>query len=298
MEPNPLLPQNFVPVLFSEQDAGSGPVAISPNLGPMTGAINNISARNLHEIGNTIPDERNFLRSWRRQLQDCLTQQNARIVKFLIEDVSGAEQASADVQRRCTEILAKYSHPSWNFVSSVRDLTLSTDTSTTMRDIEQELGISPTALREYIKKAIRLYINSAKMLCISETNLEEKLKRLESIVGRINDLMFLEPTAALEQLAVPTRQYLDSVVEKITIEAEYKHLMEQYKKFTVLKGIISISAFQRTPAPTCTICMTSEISQAVTPCGHTFCDSCCRTQMTACYICRVQIRDKVRLYFS
>ena len=287
----------FAAATFEDQDAGSGPVHSSPNIGPMSAAIHNISTRNLHDINVALPDDRQFLRSWRRNLQECITQQNARIVQFLMADASGDIQ-SAEVVRRCTDILSKYSKPTWNFASSTRDLSLPSSTTDAAAAIEQELGISPAVLREYMRKAIRLYANAASALSSAELHLEEKLKRLETLVGRINDLMFLEPTAELEQMTEPARAYLDSVLSKISIDAEYKELVEQYKRFAVLKGVVNVGTFQKQSAPTCTICMTKEICQAVTPCGHTFCEECCQKQLTACYICRVQIRDKLRLFFN
>ena len=287
----------FAAATFEDQDAGSGPVHCSPNIGPMSAAIHNISTRNLHDINVALPDDRQFLRSWRRNLQECITQQNARIVQFLMADASGDIQ-SAEVVRRCTDILSKYSKPTWNFASSTRDLSLPSSTTDAAAAIEQELGISPAVLREYMRKAIRLYANAASALSSAELHLEEKLKRLETLVGRINDLMFLEPTAELEQMTEPARAYLDSVLSKISIDAEYKELVEQYKRFAVLKGVVNVGTFQKQSAPICTICMTKEICQAVTPCGHTFCEECCQKQLTACYICRVQIRDKLRLFFN
>jgi len=212
-------------------------------------------------------------------------------------DASGDIQTT-DVVRRCTDVLSKYSKPTWNFASSTRDLSLPSSTTDAVAVIEQELGISPAMLREYMRKAIRLYANTAVALTSAELHLEEKLKRLETLVGRINDLMFLEPTAELEQMTDPARAYLDSVLSKISIDSEYKDLVEQYKRFAILKGVVNVGTFQKQSVPTCTICMTKEICQAVTPCGHTFCDECCQKQLTACYICRVQIRDKLRLFFN
>jgi len=284
---------------FDDQDAGSGPVHASPNLGPMTTVIHNISSRHLHDISIGLPDDRQFLRSWRRSIQDCITQQNSRIVQFLLTDVSGASAVtSTALLRRCTDVLNKYSKPTWSFTSSTKDLTLPTSTSDAADWAAHELGVTPASLRDQMRKAIRLYANTASALAAAEQRLEEKLKRLETIVGRMNDMMFLEPTAELEQMAEPARIYLDSVLDKVSIDAEYKDLVEQYKRFALLKGVVSLGSFQKTTAPTCCICMTREIAQAVTPCGHTFCDDCCQKQMTACYICRVQIRDKVRLFFS
>jgi hypothetical protein len=295
----PPLAYGFAGAQFEGRDAGSGPVHSSPSLGPMTTALHNITARNLHDIGTAVPDDRQFLRSWRRQLQECLQQQHCRILRFLLADISDARLSETDVMRRCQDVMTKYSKATWNFASSIRDLSLSTDLSDTLIAVEHEIGLAPGQLRDAMRRAIRMYTNTATTMCAAESMLEEKLKRLEAISGRINDMMFMEPTAELGALAEPTRVYLDSVLRKIDLEAEFRQLVAEYKKFAILRGLMTVGQFQRIGAlPTCTICMTKEISQAVAPCGHTFCDDCCRTQMTACYICRVQIRDRLKLYFN
>jgi flagellar biosynthesis component FlhA len=291
------LPRTLASASFSDQDAGSGPVHRSPNIGPMTAAIHNISSRHLHDINTMVPDDRQFLRSWRRNLQECITQQNTRLVQFLLADASG-DLSSTDIARRCNDMLTKYSKTTWNFASSIRDMTLDMSISEAGDAIEHDIGLSPTTLREYMRKVVRMYANSASALSMAEIRLEEKLKNLEALVGRINDLMFLEPTAELENLTEPVRNYLESVIGKIEIEADYKDLIEQYKRFTLLKSIVNMGSIHKQNAPLCTICMMKEVSQAVTPCGHTFCDECMQKQVTACFICRVQIRDKVRLYFN
>jgi len=301
-----LLPRTFAAATFGDQDAGSGPVQSSPNMGPMTAAIHNISTRHLHDINTNIPDDRQFLRSWRRQLQEALTHHHAKAIQFLAVDVSGVclsptqsqEPVDSDLVRRCTAILNKYSKPTWNFASSTRDIKLPVTLDDTAAKIEEEIGVSPAVLREQLRKVIRLYTNSANAMCTAETHLEDKLLRLETVVGRINDLMFIEATPELEKMAEAARPYLDSVLNKITFEEEYKDLIEQYRRFTLLKSLVSLGTFNKTTAPSCTICMTKEVSQAVIPCGHTFCEDCCKTQLTSCYICRLQIRDRVRLYFN
>jgi hypothetical protein len=289
---------------MDEQDTpGSGSASIqnSPNLGPMTTAIHNISSRHLHDISTTLPDDRQFLRHWRRQLQDCVGGQSARLVRFLIDANADADSdiSGSEIARRCQNVLIKYSRPTWNFTSSTRDLVLSTNTSDVTAELEMLIGINPATLRDHQKRVIRLYMDAAAALSASESRLEEKLKRLETVVGRVNDLMILEPTAALEDMAEPTRAYLDSVLDKVDLQSDYTALVNAFKRFSVLKGLVSLQAFQRgSTAPTCTICMVREVNHVVTPCGHTFCDECCRSQMTMCYICRVQIRDKMRMYFN
>lgn len=300
-----MIPRVFAAASFDDQDAGSGPVHSSPNIGPMTAALHNVSARHLHDIAATLPDDRQFLRSWRRQLQDCLSQQHSRLVRFLIADASGSSVDSSDFVRKANDILAKYAKPTWNFASSTRDLVLDTMTATVAATIEAELGLSPAALRDIQKRAIRMYSAAASAVAAAEGRLEEKLKRLETIHGRVSELMFLEPTPVLEGMATVTREYLDSVYEKVDLEPDYRDLIDQYKRFATLRSAVGLAQFHRgtgagtgTGAPTCSICMAREVTQALTPCGHTYCDECTRTQLTGCYICRVQIRDKIRLYFN
>lgn len=265
------------------EDAGTAPC-------PVTTAIRNISARHLHDIGAAVPDDRQALRSWRRQLQDCMNQQHTKMIQFLVT----SDPPDADINRRCQEVLTKYSKPTWNFASSTRDILI----TSTVADLSGELGMPVDTLRTAQKRTVQAYVQAATAVCAAETRLEEKLQRLNTIAARVNDLMLLEPTEELGDLAGPTRAYLDSVYERIGLEEDYTALVEGYKRFSVLRSLVDLSHFERPAAPTCTICMAREVSQALTPCGHTFCEDCVRNQMTSCYICRVQIRDKLRLYFS
>ena len=296
-------PWSFAAASFESQDAGSGPVHSSPTVGPVATAVHNISSRHLHDIGNSLPDDRQFLRSWRRQLSECLQQKNASMIRFLVAGVGAGDGADEEAEapevfRRCQDVLAKYSKSTWNFASSVRDLQLSTSMDAAVSDICGELGVSPTVIHEAQRRAIRAYTQSAAAVCAAEARLEEKLKRLDTVSERIGAMMFLEPTAELEALAPAARAYLDSVYDRIDIEPEYNELIGQYKRFAALRGIVGLSQFQRPAPPTCTICLAKEVNHTVTPCGHTFCEDCVRTQMTTCHMCRVQVRDRVRIYFS
>jgi hypothetical protein len=215
-------------------------------------------------------------------------------------DASGslADMAAAELQKRCNDVLSRYSRPTWSFTSNIADLNLSRDMTGTLADLERELGQPLETLRESQKKAVRLYVNSAVALGLAEARLEEKLKRYETMAKRVNDIMFLEPTPELGPMTDAAGIYLQSVLSKISLQEDYEEMVAQSKRFAALKGLVGLTQVQRGTAPTCTICMHKEVSMTVTPCGHTFCDECCRTQMTACYICRLQIRDRVRLFFS
>lgn len=267
----------------------------SPTLGPLTVSLHNISTRNLHEINTSLPDERQFLRNWRRQLTDCMQLHSTELVRFLLANKT--DLTDAPIIKRCNDLLAKYSKPTWNFASSVKDLSLNTCMVETLDGLEADLGLPVQDLCRSFKKAVRLYTDAVTTLCIAEGRLEEKLKRIETVTTRVNDLMFLEPTKELEGLQKPVREYLDSVLTKISLEDDYKEIMAQYKKFVALRPIVLMNQVQQT-VPSCTICMNKEVSYAITPCGHTYCEDCSRAQTTACFICRIQIRDRVKLFFS
>lgn len=268
---------------------------------PIITAIHNITTRHLHDIASSSPNDHQFLRAWRRHLQECLSQQHSRLIRFLITnsntDVSNADIESNDFVRKANDILAKYAKPTWNFASSIRDLSLSSDTTSAAAAVEEDLGISPGTLHDLQKRAIRMYAAEAAAISTAEEKLEEKLDRLETIHAHVSNLMCLEPTSALPALATATREYLDSVYDKIDLEPEYRDLIDHYKRFSVLRPLVQVQHHSPT-LPICSICMTREVTQALTPCGHTYCDDCTRPQMTGCYICRVQIRDKIRLYFN
>ena len=267
----------------------------SPTLGPMTTALHNITTRNLHEISTAYPDEKQFLRTWRRQLNDCMQLHSANLVRFLLVS---SDLTDAPLIKRCNEVLTKYSKPTWNFASSIRDLSMNLCMEETIADVGTELGMTANEMCKKMKMAIRLYTDSVTALCLAEGRLEEKLKRIETIMTRINELMFLDPNSALEQLGEPVQKYLSSILEKISLEEDYNEIMAQYKKFVALRSIVLLGNFQKSAVPTCTICMTKEVASVITPCGHTYCEECSKVQVTACFICRVQIRDRVKLYFS
>jgi hypothetical protein len=261
----------------------------------LTTAIHNISARQMHDIACAIPDDRHAISSWRLQLQECVKHHQSQMIRFMApNDLSGAE-----IVRRCESIIVKYSKSTWNFASSMRDIALSTEMSNDLsNDLSRELGVSVEDLRASQKRAIQTYVKAASAVCEAETRLEEKLARIDTIASQVNDLMGLDATPELAGLTEPVRIYLDSVYTRINIEEDYKTLLSSYKRFTVLRELVGLIQFESPPVPLCTICMARDVTHAVTPCGHTYCEECTRTQLTSCYICRVQIRDKMRLYFS
>jgi hypothetical protein len=94
--------------------------------------------------------------------------------------------------------------------------------------------------------------------------------------------------------------YLNSIYEDNKVEQSYNELVQLYKKLFFLRESMQFfwmfESAQREPL--CAICFQDPVQYALSPCGHTFCNNCCKKQMMQCYICRNSVRERIKLYFS
>jgi hypothetical protein len=133
-----------------------------------------------------------------------------------------------------------------------------------------------------------------------EAAMKSKLDVLDRAQGKLASVVDLDPTAAYSPLLEATEAYVKTLFEKHQIEDTYKAFIKAYRKFLCLRDIILMSrTVQATEAePLCTICLQESIAHTLVPCGHTFCNSCIKRQSGICFICRTNIREKIRLYFG
>ena len=87
---------------------------------------------------------------------------------------------------------------------------------------------------------------------------------------------------------------------KLEFEENYKELVEQYKKWNMCRQLLLAHNMMRNDGtePQCSICLNEPVSYTIAPCGHTFCGTCSKKQTTSCYICRGQIRERIKLFFT
>jgi hypothetical protein len=50
--------------------------------------------------------------------------------------------------------------------------------------------------------------------------------------------------------------------------------------------------------PLCVVCINEPVNHVFVPCGHTFCGQCTKRLTAVCFICRTEIRQKMRIYFN
>ena len=110
----------------------------------------------------------------------------------------------------------------------------------------------------------------------------------------------LGANSALPGLIDAFGKYAEEIYNSSKIETTYKDLVGVYKKWNLCREIITLQNFVKEDIrePTCAICLIEPITQAVIPCGHTFCSNCSKKLHMSCGICRGLVRERIRLYFS
>jgi len=106
-------------------------------------------------------------------------------------------------------------------------------------------------------------------------------KYLFPITHDINDLKI--------ELENKNKIIYDLTIENKDINFIHKIQLEDKNK------IINDLTIKNNEVNKCTICIDNIISYCCIPCGHTYC-SYCINESNYCYICRGNIRNKIKLY--
>jgi hypothetical protein len=127
-----------------------------------------------------------------------------------------------------------------------------------------------------------------------------KLLTLDTIQKKLDAVLTLSKNDKYNTLMESLEQYVEEVFQENGIESDYREIIENYRKFIHLREMMRIIRFTDSyeKEPLCTICFDNKISHAFVPCGHTFCSNCLKKQSLNCSICRTNVRDRVKLYFS
>ena len=125
-----------------------------------------------------------------------------------------------------------------------------------------------------------------------------KIGKASQITDKLQALMAIESTSALSDLAEPMAAYIASVLKNNDISSDFTLFMITYKRWLAMYEIVNLLKVGDAPSvPTCCVCAEADITNAMIPCGHTFCSGCITKQMSLCYICRTSIRDRLKLHF-
>lgn len=271
---------------------------------PYTTVVQNTLYRHLQEVRELNAPPTNVPPSWRKKLREFMTTKNEDLLSFLSKRLPESSPL-----HRVETFMKKYGRAegvlSHNNGNKDKFIDVSGDDRVLFLDeLEgqlQELGKSKyVEVIMQVKFMIDSYRETGEKIIQLENVLKSKLDNLDKAVSKLSGITTLGQNPAFPALVNSIQEYLAIVFEENTIEQSYKELVQIYKKLFFLREALqflwSLEGAQREPL--CAICFNESIQFALVPCGHTFCATCCKRQITACYICRVNVREKIKLYFG
>ena len=267
---------------------------------PYSFLVNNISNRQLQEVRDKTVTGLSPGTAWKKRIRDFMLQKNDDLLQFVRKPLSShptLSQAEAFLKRFGMSNFTPTHH-------SLRDAFLDISGTSMTSSIEEELeAIGPASsvkLTEEVRWLYDQYRATGENLLKYEGILKMKVENFDKMqqkaLGFVN-LPQNEHSSALQDAAIA---YLDTFFKEQGIETEYKNYIEAYRRFIALREMITTFRFVDNvdKEPLCSICLNDPVMFCLNPCGHTYCSSCVKRQMTNCYMCRAQIKDRVRIYFG
>ena len=272
--------------------------------GQYTTTIQNVFSRQCAEIRtNTEPIIHHIHQVSKRRLRELVQHHNNELFSHMQRpDRTPSTAGIAEVV--CRRYGRDVPSLRGNSQNTTRDLNLDSSMNTVIEELDE-------GLKSVGGESVHNYITQMKWLFTQYKSVGEEVLRLESllqqkttIMDKINQrlplLTNLVENEMLPELLDAYGRYAEKAFDSARFETTYRELAEAYKKWNILREIISLQKMMNmnTNEPMCAICLNEPVSHVMIPCGHTFCVSCTRKLHVSCYICRGGIRDRVRLYFT
>jgi hypothetical protein len=184
------------------------------------------------------------------------------------------------------------------FNTSSRDLIKTFDIPTCSLDTEIAQDID-----EYFSRVVSEYDKVVTELLKADSTLNNKLLAFESMSKSLDALRTLEKNDASDKVQLSIVGYMKEFYINNSIEDSFKLLINAYSRFVKYRSFMKVKLAadgeeNEHRLPLCSVCISNQVSWAFVPCGHTFCGNCAGRQVRICYICRVGINSKLKLYFS
>ena len=267
----------------------------------ITIAVHNLTARHVQEIRDSIePTQPRIGHNVKKLFRDFYIRVATTIFDFLDKPISESKNVSQAYQ-----ILKRFGKGEYNGnKNKIRDLILDVSSNEIIQNINNLLQeTSQMSLSQWIQQT-RIIVEQWKKATVEYSNAEKKLSEhcnaFDEIYKHIQLMLQLPPSEGYEELLGSSESYLKKIFDSHSIEEDYLELVRILKKITILTDAFSSirQLVNASAEPLCSICITNIVGLVSIPCGHTFCSSCCGRQSMTCYICRVPVRDIIKIYFS
>jgi hypothetical protein len=267
---------------------------------PYSQLVANVSNRQLQEVKEKTVSPVTNGAAWKKRVKEFMLNKNEELLGFLRKPLSGhhtLSQADAFLRKFGSSNFSPTHH-------SLRDVFLDVSGVSMISRIEDELqAIGPASsvkLVEEVRWLFDKYREAGEQVFKTEAALRLKLDLLDKMYQKAFGLMDLpinEQSGVFQEAAL---SYLSSFFKEQNLEEIYNEYIESYRRFIALREMIITFRFTDNidKEPLCCICLNEPVSFCVSPCGHTFCSSCSKRQMTNCYMCRTSIKERVRIFFG
>ena len=267
---------------------------------PYSAAFGAMLHKHTEEIKANAQATLNLPGAWKKRLRDFLTTKNNDLLDFMKLSVKSHPVLGPGeiLLRRFGNPQVTPTHP------SVKDMVLDISGEDVLEDISKLFSsyAKENPLKDYASFTRIIYDEYRKAgdeVLSQQTVMKAKLDKFDKLQGRLTNLFDIEPNEHYDTLMKSTEAYLKKIFEDNMVEDNYKKLVQAYRRFAILRDVVTMSRslLAQESEPICSICLDESVSYALTPCGHTLCQTCMRRQTNQCFMCRVPIRDKVKLFF-
>lgn len=271
-------------------------------------AVRNLMYKHGQEIRDTIdsfPTNRlaSSYHGLRAAFRAFYAKQEVSVLEFFDRPIG-----SNPTLRQSVQILRRFARPDFNANRvKIRDLCLDCDTTSYVSNLCQKMDVEynpeTNEVQNWIHQTKTLFDewkHAVLETMDTEKVLEGRLQTFQDIYKKAETILALPICDGYEDLAQSMEVYLKRIFHEQNLEGVYGAYITALKKLCVLTDTISpirslLNSFNE---PICSVCLNEPISMTIIPCGHTFCKGCGIKQITTCYVCRVNVKDRLRIYFS
>lgn len=267
---------------------------------PYSQLVSNVANRQLQEVREKTVSPATNGAAWKKRVKEFMLNKNEELLSFLRRPLSNHPTLS-----QADPFLRKFGIATFTPTHhSLREIFLDASGVSMIPKIEEELlQVGPASSLKLTEEVRWLYDNyrtAGEQVMKNESILRMKLDLLDKMHQKTLGIMDLPANEHSQHLQEAAMNYLTVFFKEQNIEEDYKNYIESYRRFAGFKELMSTFRFTENvdKEPLCCICLQETVSFCTTPCGHTFCSSCVKRQSSNCYMCRAQIKERVKIFFG
>jgi hypothetical protein len=271
---------------------------------PFQTAVSNLITRNVSEM-----KDNNHTRTlsmidasklWKRRMREFVLEKANKLLEHVGRPLNNHPTLS-----RAEYMIRRFGRKPFDpHHPSLRDIVLDISGENMLEQINKDLDrIQTPGMRGFSEKTqyvFEQYRQVGEQILRLEEQLSIRLSIIDKVQERIGGITELQANEQFQPLAEAMEKYLEKIFDDNMIDQLYDDILRAYRKFLVLRELILM---RRAPemleaTPQCIICCDEPVLFTLVPCGHCFCQKCLQRQIGQCYVCRTQVKDRIRIYFG